>query len=134
MMDVIEWDPQALIDRILRPKVKDPRKQNYGYTNAFVLGATSGFIAAPCTTPVLASILAFIARSQSVEFGFVLMLAFSLGLGTLLLAIALSASLIERLPRSGAWMKKVKVGSGVLLLLFAEYLIFRAGVAGGLTQ
>lgn len=133
MMDVIEWDPQAFLDRVLRPKVpKDPSKQTQGYANAFILGATSGFIAAPCTTPVLASILAYIARSQSVEFGFVLMLAFSFGLGTLLLAIALSASLLERLPRSGAWMKKVKVGSGVLLLLFAEYLIFRAGEAGGL--
>ena len=59
------------------------------------------------------------------------MMSFSLGLGTLLLVIAAFAGAIQILPRSGNWMKTVKTFSGLILLAFAEYLIYRAGCAGG---
>jgi thiol:disulfide interchange protein DsbD len=106
-------------------------KQETTILGAFVLGVSSGFIAAPCTTPVLTSILAFIAKTQSVGLGFFLMLSFSLGLGTLLLVVAAFAGAIQILPRSGQWMKTVKIGSGLILLAFADYLIYRAGNCGG---
>ena len=99
---------------------------------AFALGASSGFIAAPCTTPVLTSILAYIAKTQSVGLGFALMLSFSLGLGTLLLIIAAFAGAVQVLPRSGRWMKGIKLTSGLILLAFAEYLLYRAGQMGGI--
>jgi thiol:disulfide interchange protein DsbD len=102
------------------------------FFGAFALGASSGMIAAPCTTPVLTSILAYIANTQSVGLGFLLMLFFSLGLGTLLLVIAAFAGAIQLLPKSGMWMKTVKTASGLILLAFAEYLIYRAGNFGGL--
>lgn len=144
MLDVIPFDPLTTLDRMKRyfrnkREPKHTHKINQEYitkemtlVGAFVLGASSGFIAAPCTTPVLTSILAFIAKSQSVSLGFVLMLAFSLGLGTILLMIAMFAGMIRVLPRSGQWMKTVKIGSGLILLAFAEYLIYRAGEFGGL--
>jgi thiol:disulfide interchange protein DsbD len=100
--------------------------------SAFVLGASSGFIAAPCTTPVLTSILAYIAKTQSVGLGFGLMLSFSLGLGTLLLVIAAFTGALQVLPKSGQWMKTIKIVSGLILLAFAEYLIFRSGCLGGI--
>ena len=99
---------------------------------AFTLGASSGFIAAPCTTPVLTSILAYIAKTQSISLGLGLMFFFSLGLGTLLLIIAGFAGAITVLPRSGQWMKTIKTLSGLMLLVFAQYLIYRAGTLGGL--
>lgn len=99
---------------------------------AFMLGASSGFIAAPCTTPVLTSILAYIAKTQSIGLGLLLMFAFSAGLGTLLLIIAAFTGALRIMPRSGNWMKLVKVASGVLLLVFAEYLIYRSGTLGGI--
>jgi len=94
---------------------------------AFILGASSGFIAAPCTTPVLTAILGYIAQTQSVFLGLGLMLFFALGLGTILILIATFAGTLQKLPRAGNWMNKVKVGSGILILLFAEYLFFKAG-------
>jgi thiol:disulfide interchange protein DsbD len=136
MMDVLPFDPQLWWNH-LKPKLGFPPSRapvHHGELapfSVFALGASSGLIAAPCTTPVLTSILAFIARSQSVIFGLSLMLAFALGLGTLLLVIAIFAGSLELLPRSGMWMKRIKVGSGILLLGFAEYLMFRAGALGG---
>ena len=59
--------------------------------------------------------------------GFVLMFFFSLGLGTLLLLIATFAGALQILPKSGKWMTTIKTISGLILLAFAEYLIYRAG-------
>ncbi len=91
---------------------------------AFVVGLGSGFIAAPCTTPVLAGVLGFIATTRSVLLGFALMLAFSFGLGTLLLAVAAFTGSLRVLPKSGRWMKAVKMASGAILLTFAAYLVY----------
>lgn len=137
MLEVIPFDPVTWWERWKR-KRKSVSKADHQAAEtettllgAFVLGASSGFIAAPCTTPILTSILAFIADSKSVGLGFILMFSFSLGLGTLLLLLAVFAGAIQILPRSGMWMKRVKIGSGLILLAFAEYLIYRAGSFGG---
>jgi len=142
MMDVIPFDPLIWLEtlkRWIRPnrssaqfRPSSVQKTELSLLGAFTLGASSGFIAAPCTTPVLTSILAFIAKTQSIGLGLTLMLAFSLGLGTLLLMIAGFTGALQILPRSGKWMKAVKMGSGLILLIFAEYLIFRAGKLGSL--
>ena len=138
MMDVIQFDPVAWGNALKRKwskgaPVAAPVQREMTHISAFLLGASSGFIAAPCTTPVLTSILAYIAKTQSVGLGLALMLSFSLGLGTLLLVIATFAGAARALPRSGLWMERVKKASGLLLLAFAEYLIFRAGTLGGLS-
>ena len=140
MLDVFRFDPMMWWSGIKRKWSKaeathaaDVRGE-MTRLGAFLLGASSGFIAAPCTTPVLTSILAYIAKTQSVGLGLALMLAFSLGLGTLLMVIALFAGAAQVLPRSGLWMEKVKKGSGLILLVFAEYLIYRAGAAGGILE
>ncbi|MCM2324074.1 MAG: sulfite exporter TauE/SafE family protein, partial [Oligoflexia bacterium] len=98
MMDVVPFDPLLVWERVRRrlgfgrnkahrhPSAQE--RSELSFLEAFSLGAGSGFIAAPCTTPVLASILGYIAKTQSVGLGLALMLAFSLGLGTLLLLIA----------------------------------------------
>jgi cytochrome c-type biogenesis protein len=134
MMDIIPFDPQAWLDRIkrslgLNKTSKANTEKEATLIGAFALGASSGFIAAPCTTPVLTAILGFIAQTQSVVLGLGLMIFFAFGLGTILLAIVAFAGSFQKLPRAGAWMNKIKIGSGILILLFAEYLIFKAGKA-----
>jgi cytochrome c biogenesis protein CcdA len=103
MMDVIPFDPQAWLDRMkrgmgLNKSSKANSEQEATIIGAFVLGASSGFIAAPCTTPVLTAILGFIAQTQSVVFGLGLMIFFAMGLGTILLAIAAFAGSLQKLP------------------------------------
>lgn len=140
MLDVIQFDPLVWWESLKRRFGKVPRhahptpleRKELTLLGSFTLGASSGFIAAPCTTPVLTSILAFIAKTQSIGLGLSLMLSFSLGLGTLLLVIAFFAGAVQVLPRSGNWMKTIKILSGLLLLAFAQYLIYKAGQLGGL--
>jgi thiol:disulfide interchange protein DsbD len=140
MLEIVPFDPAVwfeLLKRRLRGKstshlhASPVVKREMTLLGAFALGASSGFIAAPCTTPVLSAILAYVARTQSIGLGLALMVGFSLGLGTLLLTIAAFTGALQMLPRSGRWMRAIKVGSGLILLAFGEYLIYRAGAAGG---
>jgi thiol:disulfide interchange protein DsbD len=132
MMDILPIDPQVMLENLKRKMgLSSSSKLNTDkeatILSAFLLGASSGFIAAPCTTPVLTAILGFIAQTQSVILGMGLMLFFAFGLGTILILIATFAGTLQKLPRAGHWMNRVKIASGILILLFAEYLIFKAG-------
>jgi thiol:disulfide interchange protein DsbD len=87
-----------------------------GYLGALAMGLVSGIIAAPCTGPVLAAALAFVATKGSVAFGMGIMFAYAMGLGLLFFLIgAFSVSL----PKSGPWMDTVKSVFGVALLAAA---------------
>jgi thiol:disulfide interchange protein DsbD len=87
-----------------------------GFAGAFAMGLVAGIIAAPCTGPVLAAALAYVATKGSVAFGFGIMFAYALGIGLLFFLIgAFSISL----PKSGAWMDTVKGVFGVALLAMA---------------
>jgi thioredoxin:protein disulfide reductase len=93
-----------------------------GRTGAFAMGLVSGIVAAPCTGPVLAAALAFVAAQGSVALGVSIMFAYALGLGLLFFLIgAFSLSL----PKSGPWMEAIKSVFGVALL--AAALLFLVG-------
>ena len=87
-----------------------------GYAGALGMGLVAGLIAAPCTGPVLAAALAFVATKGSVAFGVSIMFVYALGIGLLFFLIgAFSVSL----PKSGPWMETVKSVFGVALLAMA---------------
>ncbi len=97
------------------------------FGGVFLLGATSGLVAAPCGAPAFAAVLTFVGATRSAALGFVYLFAFSLGMTALLVAIGLSAGLLGRLPRSGIWMVWVKRIGGVLVLAMAEYYFVQMG-------
>jgi len=132
MMDVLPFDPQAMLERVKRAvglarESKSNTEKEATIAGAFALGASSWFIAAPCTTPVLTAILGYIAQTQSVLLGLGLMLSFAFGLGTILMLIVFFAGKLTSLPKAGAWMNRIKIASGILILIFAQYLFFNAG-------
>ena len=91
-----------------------------GFGGAFAMGLVGGIIAAPCTGPVLASILAFVATTKSVALGASLLMTYALGMGVLFFAIAAFA---VGLPKSGAWMEAVKSVFGIVMLVAALYFL-----------
>jgi thiol:disulfide interchange protein DsbD len=91
-----------------------------GFFGAFAMGLVGGIIAAPCTGPVLASILAYVATTKSVALGGSLLVTYALGMGVLFFAIAAFA---VSLPKSGAWMEGVKSVFGVVMLVAALYFL-----------
>jgi thiol:disulfide interchange protein DsbD len=94
---------------------------------AFMMGATSGLVAAPCGAPAFAAVLTFVAATGSAVLGFTYLLAFSLGMTAVLVGVGIFAGAVTSLPRSGAWLLWLKRAGGVLLLAMAEYYVFQAG-------
>jgi cytochrome c-type biogenesis protein len=97
------------------------------YPAVFVLGATSGIVAAPCGAPAFAAVLTFVTTTRSGVLGFIYLFVFSLGMTAVLVAVGLSSGLASTLPRSGQWMVWVKRVAGVILLAMAEYYFVQMG-------
>jgi thiol:disulfide interchange protein DsbD len=97
------------------------------YPAVFLLGATSGIVAAPCGAPAFAAVLTWVATTQSAVLGFIYLFVFSLGMTAVLVAVGLFSGTLAALPRAGAWMAWIKKAAGVVLLLMAEYYFVKVG-------
>ena len=94
---------------------------------AFVMGAASGLVAAPCSAPVMAAVLTWVSTTGSAALGFAYLFTFSLGMCTLLVIVGMSSGALSRLPRAGMWMVWVKKGFAFLMLGMAEYYLVKMG-------
>jgi thiol:disulfide interchange protein DsbD len=94
---------------------------------AFIMGAASGLVAAPCSAPVMAAVLTWVSTTHSAVLGFVYLFAFSLGMCTFLVAAGISAGALARLPRAGAWMVWIKRLFAIVMLGAAEYYLILTG-------
>jgi thioredoxin:protein disulfide reductase len=87
-----------------------------GVAGAFLMGSVAGFLAAPCTGPVLTGLLAFVAKSQDTLLGAGLLFVYALGIGVPFFLIGAFA---VQLPKGGVWMEWVKSLLGVMLVVLA---------------
>jgi thioredoxin:protein disulfide reductase len=102
-----------------------------GWSGAFLMGLVGGLIAAPCTGPPLAGILAYVATTRDAGQGFFLLASYAAGIGV---PFWLIAGFSMQLPRSGRWMEMVKSVFGIALLVAAlYYLKFVVPALGELT-
>jgi thiol:disulfide interchange protein DsbD len=91
-----------------------------GFGGAFLMGLVGGIIAAPCTGPPLAAILAYVATTRDAVYGFALLSTYAVGFGVPFWVLA---GFSMSLPRSGAWMDAVKSVFGIALLTAALYYL-----------
>jgi thiol:disulfide interchange protein DsbD len=98
------------------------------YPAVFLLGATSGLVAAPCGAPAFAAVLTFVSATKSAVLGFFYLLFFSFGMCAILVVVGIFSGSLARLPRSGPWMVWAKRIAGVILLAVAEYYFIQMGM------
>lgn len=91
-----------------------------GFLGAFLMGLVGGLIAAPCTGPPLAGILAYVATTRDAGLGFLLLATYAAGIGVPFWAIA---GFSMQLPRSGPWMNATKSLFGIALVLAGLYYL-----------
>ena len=102
-------------------------RDRQGFFGAFTLGAASGIVASPCTAPVLGVLLTYVATTQNAVWGGVLLFAFSLGLGLLLMVVGTFSGVVTALPRPGNWMNLLKKLLGLIMIALGEYYLILAG-------
>jgi len=93
----------------------------------FLMGATSGLVAAPCGAPAFAAVLTFVGATQSAVLGFVYLFVFSLGMTALLVAVGIFSGVLAALPKPGQWTVWVKRAAGVIMLAMAQYYFVKMG-------
>lgn len=98
-------------------------KSETGYFSSFAMGLAAGVVASPCIGPVLVSVLAYIAQTQDKALGLILLFSFAMGMGVLFVALGTSSSLLQKVPKAGAWMDTVKFVFGTTMIGMAIYYI-----------
>ena len=97
------------------------------YPAVFLMGATSGIVAAPCGTAPFVAVLTWVGATRSGTLGFLYLFVYSLGMTAVLVGVGLVSGLVTVLPKPGPWMAWIKRVAAVVLLLVAEYYLVEAG-------
>jgi thiol:disulfide interchange protein DsbD len=122
----------ALLDLISIPVpgmavgVQQKGAKRGGLLGAALMGVAAGFVAAPCTAPVLGALLFYIGSTRDVVWGGTLMLVFALGLGMLLMLLGIFSGMLTSLPRAGVWMDWIKKIFGVGLVITGVWFCYQA--------
>ena len=93
------------------------------FGGVFVMGMIAGLIASPCTSAPLSGALLYVAQSGDLVIGALTLYLLALGMGLPLILVTLFGNKI--LPKSGAWMEKIKTAFGFVMLALPVFLLSR---------
>ena len=106
--------------------IKLPEVKKGNNFSAFILGLVSGLVASPCLTPVLGSILAFLAIKKKLLYGTLLLFTFALGMGLPLIVIGTFSAALTGAPKLGKWTNYIKKTFAVLMIAAGLFLVISA--------
>ena len=101
-----------------------------GVTRSFCDGLLAVALATPCSAPFVGTAVGF-AFASPAPYTLAIFAALGLGLAAPLAAVVLVPSFAQRLPRSGSWMGRLRVGLGFALLASACWLLWIFGRLAG---
>jgi cytochrome c-type biogenesis protein len=97
-----------------------------GRLGAFLLGLLFGVVSSPCAVPILAVLLAFVARKGNIPYGGLLLFIYALGHSALVLLAGTSMGAAKRLIESRGLQKTNRVlqrAAGVLIICVGIYFV-----------
>ncbi len=112
--------PRFIQNRLLKLSNKQKGGSLIGVA---IMGFLSTLIASPCVTAPLVTVLTYIGQTGNAFFGGIILFSLALGMGLPLLIFGMGQGVL--LPKSGAWMNKVKYLFGVMMLGLAIWMISR---------
>ncbi len=119
LVGILDFDMPVIIKEM-------PRNEG---TNTFlypvILGAVFALAGTPCSTPILAAIMAFASLSASMAQSVVMLFLFALGQGIILIFAGVLTSKLKNWKgfyKFSDWLLKI---SGILLILAALYIFYK---------
>ena len=109
--------------RVPLPRETRLARQTRGAAGALVAGALIGLVITPCSTPMLAGLLAYVARTGNPVWGGILLFIYGIGVGVpILLLGTAAASFMARLAatRARVWAERL---SGLMLIGVGLYML-----------
>lgn len=92
-----------------------------GGVRSYLLGLTFGLVASPCSTPVLATLLAWVATTKDLLLGAALLLSYTAGYVAPLILAGTFTGTIKKLLEWRRWSAWISPASGVLLVGFGVF-------------
>jgi cytochrome c-type biogenesis protein len=93
---------------------------------AYLIGLTFGLVASPCSTPVLATLLAWISTTRDPVLGSLLLLVYAIGYVAPLILAGTFTAAIKKLLELRRWSGWITPASGAILVSFGVFsLLFR---------
>jgi thiol:disulfide interchange protein DsbD len=118
----------AMLDIIhlrLPVSLRLPALKRGNYFSTLALGMASGLVISPCVSPVLASILTYLATRKNIIYGMTLLFTFAFGMGTVLILAGTFGGVLANLPKAGKWMPVVKKLFAFILMTAGLYFILK---------
>jgi cytochrome c-type biogenesis protein len=88
---------------------------------SYLIGLTFGLVASPCSTPILASLLGWIANTQDLVLGAVLLLSYTAGSVTPLILAGTFTATLKKLVELRRWSGWINPVSGAMLVGFGVF-------------
>ncbi len=101
----------------------ETRKIKSEYLTTFIKGVLAGGLAAPCTGPVLAALLTYIASSQNVYYGITLMFVYSLGFSLPYLVLGIFSKGVTKIRISIKLQRIIKIVFASLMFALCFYYL-----------
>jgi cytochrome c-type biogenesis protein len=96
-----------------------------GVAGAAAVGVGTALVASPCSSPVLAGVLAMMASASTLARGALLMALYGVGFSFVFILIGLGIAKLSSLPRAGRWMTSVHKMGSLLLIAAGVFFITR---------
>lgn len=119
LLDILEFETPTII------KAMPQNSTNSIFVYPVLLGITFALAGTPCSTPILAGILAFAAIGKNLSLAILMLFLFALGQGVILILAGLFTSSIKNMRALSSfteWLLKI---SGALLILASAYLYWK---------
>ena len=116
----------------LPPIIKEIPKNEFNndFLYPIILGAVFALIGTPCSTPILASIMAFASISAKISSAVIMLFLFSIGQGLILILAGFITSKIKTSEKFYQLSEKIMKFSGILLILVSLYIFYK--IFGGI--
>lgn len=109
---------------VLVKKFPQSEKHNF-ITYPLILGMVFALAASPCSTPILAGIMATASMSANLLYAALMLFLFSLGQGMIILVAGLFTSVLKNLSSFAKYTDILTKISGVILIVFAMFLYYK---------
>lgn len=94
-------------------------------TYPLILGMVFAFATTPCSTPILAGIMAAASLSANIAYAALMLFLFSIGQGMIILVAGLFTSALKNLTAFARYAEILTKISGFILILFAIFLYYK---------
>ncbi len=120
LTDILDFEFPVIIKQL---PVNDGQKT---FLYPFILGIVFALAGTPCSTPILASIMAFASYSENLSLSVLMLFLFSFGQGIILLVAALFTSGIKKMKQFAGASDTILKICGLLLIISAIYLYYKS--------